>query len=128
MLIGGWCTKKSEVGGGEREGFSRENIEEVCCHTEGSNPKGGWYTCVKEQGANDIVNGTNDAFSFAVLSGSVWTRHAKKNSVRCKKGSSTKIVKFTSIVVLESLNGNTKLGVDIGEEIRQGGKGVGLKA
>jgi hypothetical protein len=74
MLIKGMDTKKSKVGGGggEGEGFSGKNVEKVCCHSEGRDPKGRRNARMKEKGANDIVSGANNAFGFAVLSRSVW--------------------------------------------------------
>jgi hypothetical protein len=71
MIIGGVNTEESKMGGGKRKCFGGKNIKKVCCHAEGSNPKGRGYTRMEEQGANDIVDGANNAFGFAVLGGGV---------------------------------------------------------
>jgi hypothetical protein len=128
MLIGGLETEKSEARGRKGEGFGRKNVEEVCSHTKGSDPEGKWYTRVEEWGANHIISGMNNAFGFANLSGSVGARHAKETAVGGKERTSMKVVKFTPIVALNSLNRNAKLSVNVSEKNRQGGEGVGLKA
>jgi hypothetical protein len=71
MIIGGVNTEESKMGGGKRKCFGGKNIKKVCCHAEGSSPKGRGYTRMEEQGANDIVDGANNAFGFAVLGGGV---------------------------------------------------------
>jgi hypothetical protein len=60
---------------------------------------------LEQQGAHDIVGGTNHALSLAVLWGSVGTRHQKLDTVRKEEGASEGVVKLTSIVALDTLNG-----------------------
>jgi hypothetical protein len=81
MVIGWLNTEEGKAGGGKRKCFGGNDIEKVCCHAKGSSPKGGWYTCMEEQGVNNIVNAANDAFGFTVLCGGVGTRHPKENAM-----------------------------------------------
>jgi hypothetical protein len=60
---------------------------------------------LEQQGAHDIVGGTNHALSLAVLWGSVGTQHQKLDTVRKEEGAREGVVKLTSIVVLDTLNG-----------------------
>jgi len=64
------------MGGGEIECLGRENVKEQCGGGEGLNPIGWRDTSLEQEGANNIIDGTNNAFGFTVLGGGVWTRHA----------------------------------------------------
>jgi hypothetical protein len=74
----------------------------------------------------DIIGGTNHAFGLAVLQGSVGTRHLKLDVVREEAGGG--VIKLTSIIALDAPDGTTKLRGLKGEEVGEGGEGVGLLA
>jgi hypothetical protein len=75
---------------------------------------------------NDIIDGTDNAFSFTVLRRDIRTRHPELDSVGEEEGAESVVVELATIIALDTLNGDTKQCGDIGKEIRQGGKSVGL--
>jgi hypothetical protein len=62
---------------------------------------------------------------LAVLGGSLGTRHLKLDAMR-EKESAGGVIKLTSIIALDALNGATKLLGHKGEKVGEGGKGVRL--
>jgi hypothetical protein len=72
---------------------------------------------MKQEGANDVIGGTNDTFSFTILCGSVRARHAKENAMGRKERASVEIVELATIIALQPLDRDAKLGADIGEKI-----------
>ena len=80
--------------------------------------------CLKQQGADNIVDGTNDTLSFTVLGGGVWTGHPKQCAFHEEKGTGGRIVKLAPVVALNSLHGAAELCRDIGKEMGQSSEGV----
>jgi hypothetical protein len=80
-----------------------------------------------KQRVDDIVNGANDAFGFAILRGRVRTRHPELCPFRQKKGPGGRVVKLTSIVKLDGLDGAVKLSSNINKEVGQCSEGVRFK-
>jgi hypothetical protein len=83
---------------------------------------------LEQQGAHDIIGGTNHALGFAVLWESVRTRHPKLDVVREEESAGGGIIKLASIIALDALDGATKLRGHKGKEVGDGGEGVGLLA
>jgi len=54
------------VRGGETKCLGRKNIEE-CGGGEGLNPISWWDTSLKQERANDIIDGMDNAFTFSIL-------------------------------------------------------------
>jgi hypothetical protein len=52
--------------------FSGNAVEEVCGGVKRFNPKSSRHVSLKKQGANNIINGANNAFNFTVLWRRVW--------------------------------------------------------
>jgi hypothetical protein len=67
-----------------------------------------WKGSLEQQGAHDIVGGTNHALSLTVLWGHVGRRHPKLDTVKKEEGEGG-VVKLTSIVALDTPSGTTKL-------------------
>jgi hypothetical protein len=82
---------------------------------------------LEQQGAHDIVGGTNHALSLTVLWGGVGTRHLKLDTMRKKEGASG-VVKLMFIVALDTPNGTTELCGHISEKVREHGERVRLMA
>jgi hypothetical protein len=80
-----------------------------------------------KQCADDIVNGVNDVFNFTILRGLVRIRHPEMCPFRQKKGPSGRVVKLTSVVALDGLDGATDLSNNISKEVGQGSEGVRFK-
>jgi hypothetical protein len=89
------------------------------------NPVTGWKGSLEQQGVHDIVGGTNHIFDLAVLWGSVGTRHLELDVERGEE-SAGGVIKLTSIIALDAPDGATKLRGHKGEEVGEGGEGVGL--
>jgi hypothetical protein len=79
-----------------------------------------------KQSANDIVNGTNDMFSFTILWGCVRTRHSELCVVRQEEDPGGRVVKLTP-VSLDSFDGPAELSRHISKEIGQSSEGVRFK-
>jgi hypothetical protein len=88
----------------------------------------GWKGRLEQQGAHDIVGGTNHALSLAVLRESVGTRHPKLDVVREEESAGGGVIKLTSIITLDALDGVAKLRGHKGEEVGEGGEGIRLLA
>jgi hypothetical protein len=91
------------------------------------NPITGRKGGLKQQGAHDIVGGTNHALGLATLRGSVGTRHAKLDAVR-EEESAGGVIKLASIITLDVPDGAAKLCGHKGEEVGEGGEDVRLLA
>jgi hypothetical protein len=82
---------------------------------------------LNQQSADDIVNGTNNTFSFTILWGRVRTRHPELCAVRQEEDSGGRVVKLTPVVALDSFNSPAELSRHIGKEIGQSSEGVTSK-
>jgi hypothetical protein len=71
-----------------------------------------------------IVGGMNDALGFTILCGGVGARHAKLGAMGEEESAGAGVVKLTTVVALNSLDGGAELSTCIGEKIRQCRKGV----
>jgi hypothetical protein len=69
----------------------------------------------------------NHDLGLVVLWGGVGTRHLKLDVVREEENAGG-VIKLTSIIALDALDGAAKLHGHKGKEVRNGGEGVGLLA
>jgi hypothetical protein len=72
---------------------------------------------LNQQSADDIVNQTNNTFSFTILWGRVRTRHPELCVVRQEKESGGRVVKLTPVVALDSFDSPAVLRRHISKEI-----------
>ena len=89
-------------------------------------PIGGGHGSLEEQGASDIVDGTNHALGFAILLRGIGARHTERNTFSKKEGTRHRVVKLTTVVTLHGFDGTTKLSVHIGKKIGEDRKRLGL--
>ena len=89
-------------------------------------PIGGGHGSLEEQGASDIVDGTNHALGFAILLRGIGARHAERNTFSKKESTRRRVVKLTAVVTLHGFDDATKLGEHIGEKISEDRKSVRL--
>jgi hypothetical protein len=82
---------------------------------------------LNQQSADDIVNRTNNMFSFTILWGCVRTQHLELCAVRQEEDAGGRVVKLTSVVTLDSFDSPTELSRHIGKEIGQSSEGVRFK-
>ena len=61
---------------GEGEGLGRQDVKEGGRRGECLDPVGGRHGGLKQQGANNIIDGANNVFSFTVLWRGVRAGHA----------------------------------------------------
>jgi hypothetical protein len=102
-----WCRNGKCFGG--------KYGEKICFGAKSRGPKTGGKTRLNEEGANDIVNGTDNMFNLAILSWSVGARHAQMDSMGEVAG--LEVVEFATIVGLDALDGDTELRTNVGKEI-----------
>jgi hypothetical protein len=67
--------------------------------------------CLKKERTNGVIDGANNTFGFGE-----------------EESAGAGVVKLVAVITLNSLDGNAKLGMHIGEEISKGGKSVRLEA
>ena len=77
VIIRRGFSQKGEVWRGEVEGLGWQDVNQRGRRGEGLNLVGGGHGCLKQQGANDIIYGVNNTFSFTILRRGVGTRHSK---------------------------------------------------
>jgi hypothetical protein len=92
------------------------------------NPIGQRKVGLKEKGTNNIIRSAKHAFGLAILLGGVWAGHAEVDTMGKKESMSGGIVKFTTIVALEALNGSAELGGNKREKARNSAERVGFEA
>jgi hypothetical protein len=78
---------------------------------------------LEEKGACDIICGAKHALGLAVLRRGVGARHAKRDAIG-EKESARGVVELSAIVTLHGFDGATKLGANIGKEVRKGGESI----
>jgi hypothetical protein len=82
---------------------------------------------LNQQSADDIVNRTNNTFSFTILRGRVRIRHPELCGVQQKEEAGGRVVKLTPVVALDSFDSPVELSRHIGKEMRQSSEGVRFK-
>jgi hypothetical protein len=80
-----------------------------------------------QQNTDDIVNQTNNTFSFTILWGRVRTRHPELCAIQQEEDAGGRVVKLTSIVALDSFDSPAELNRHIGKEIGQSSEDVRFK-
>jgi hypothetical protein len=92
------------------------------------NPVARWKESLEQQGAHDIISGTNYMLSLAIPWGCVGTRHSKRDTMRKEEYVGGGVVKLTSIVTLDTPDGTTKLREHISKKVREHEERVRLMA
>jgi hypothetical protein len=124
MLICGVGGVDVEVRCGGGECFGGEPVDEVCGGVECLNPVDRRETRLEQKRTQNIINGTNRAFSLAILLGGVGARHAKNNTMREEERAGHGIIEFAAVVALDTLDGGAELRVHISKKIGKGWKSV----
>jgi hypothetical protein len=68
VLIGWVVAEESKVWCRNGKCFGGKYVEKICFGAKSRGPKTGGKTRLNEEGANDIVNGTDNTFNLAILS------------------------------------------------------------
>ena len=98
-----------------------------CGGGEGLNPISWWDTSLKQERVNNIIDGSDNAFSFTVFRRGIWTGHPELDAVGEEESTGSVVVDLATIITLDTLNGNTELCGNIGKEIRQGRESIRLQ-
>lgn len=109
------------------ECFGGVSVDEVCGGVKRFNPEGSGELGLKQHGANNVIEGTKDAFGFTILRRGVGARHPKVNTIGEKEGASGGVVKLTAVVALNAADVSGKLSLNISKKVGQGGESVGFK-
>lgn len=77
-----------------------------------------------EKGEDDVIDRTNDAFSFAVLRRGVGTGHAKNGASSEEERAHGEVIEFPPIITLNGFHGAAKLGRNVGKKGNDSGYSV----
>jgi len=83
--------------------------------------------CLKQKCAHGVTGGANHTLSLAVLRGGIRARHAQLDNVREEEGTRGGLIKLPTIVTLDDLDGEAKLGGHPGKEVEEHGESVRLR-
>jgi len=97
--------------------FGGQYVEENSRCGEGLYPIPGRHGCLKEQGANNIIDRANNAFGFTVLGRCVRAGHAEVNALGEKKMPSARVVELLPVVALYRFDAGAKLSGGMGDEL-----------
>jgi hypothetical protein len=117
MLIGGGDSMEAKVWASHADRLGGETVQQICGSVEPFYPVASRNRRLKKQGAQHIIDGTDDTFGFTVLQRSVGTRHPQKcpfSGEECARGC---VIELTAVVALDGFDGATKLCGDISEKI-----------
>jgi hypothetical protein len=95
----------------------RKYVEKNSRRGKGLHLVGGRHGCLKEQGANNIIDRANNAFSFTVLRRGVRAGYAKVNALGKEELPGARVVKLSPIVALDSFDAGAKLSGGVGDEV-----------
>lgn len=94
---------------------------------EGLRPSRTGHGCLEKEGAKHIVRRANRPLGFAVLLGSIWAGHVECSTIKKKELTSGGIIKFSTVVTLDALNGGVELRANIPTEVRESRESLGLR-
>jgi hypothetical protein len=117
VLIGGGESMEGEVWAGRVDHLGGKVVQQICGGVEPFYPVASRNRSLKEQGAQHIINGVDDALSFTVLLRSVGTRHLHKypfGGEECMRGG---VIELSAIVALDNVDVAAKLCGDISGKI-----------
>lgn len=109
-------TVQGKEGGSRGEGLGWQTVKKICRCVETLDPVGWRKGCLEQKRAHNVVKGTESTLSFTVLLGCVGAGHAESNTMREEEVASGGVVKFASIVTLDTLDWATKLRCHTGKK------------
>jgi hypothetical protein len=83
---------------------------------------------LKEEATDHVGDSANHALGPTILGRGVGAREMQLNATSEEERPRGMVIKLAAIVTLQCMDGATKLGGDLGEEVSEGGKRVGLQA
>jgi hypothetical protein len=85
------------------------SIEQICGGCQGFSPVWWWHGSVEQQGENDVVDGAERAFGFAILLTSVGAQEAQGDFVTRKKISGGPVDELSVVIRLQSFGSDAEL-------------------
>jgi hypothetical protein len=128
LLIRGSDFMKGEVWTGRADRLGGEPVQQICGGAKPFYPVVSRNRSLKEQGAQHIINGVNDALGFTILWRIVWIRHPQNHPFSGEECTRWGVVEPMAIVALDNFDGAAKLCGDISKKNWQSGKGVRFNA
>jgi hypothetical protein len=124
--IEGGYTIHGEVGGGWVGGMfhrlGKKAVEDMGSNVQGLCLIASRERRMKEEAADHVCGGANNPYCLVVLR----SVGARLNAMG-EEGARGGVVELVTVITLEGTNQITKLGGDPGEEVREGGRSVGLQ-
>ena len=90
-------------------------------------PIGEGNRCVKKERAHHVGYSSNDSFSLAILLGSLGARQAIGDPIGIEESVKVFVIKFTTIVTLETFDGCMKLCFNVSMKFDKDRKHLGLE-
>ena len=116
------------VWSGSKRSSGRKTVEQVGGGVEALSPEAQGQRGLDQKGAHDVVLRANHPLSLAILRRGIRTRHTQLNTLREEERTGGRVVELTSIVTLDSLNGEAELSGHPCKEVEEGGEGHRLGA
>jgi len=101
--------EEDEVRSGGLECFCGDQVEEVGGCMERLHPERGRCRYLEQKGANNIISGANNAFSFTVLGGGAGAGHAQVNAMCQEERAGAGVVELFTVVALDVVDGDAEL-------------------
>jgi hypothetical protein len=120
-------TEKNVVWRGSGASSGRKTIKEVGGGVQALSPEASRKRRLKQKGAHGVVGDANHAFSLAILRGGIRARHAQLDTVRGEESAGGGVIKLTTIVTLDGLDGEAELCGHPSEEVKECGKSIRLR-
>lgn len=124
VVVGGYEAEERSMGIRGTDGFSGQEVEQVCGGMKSLNPIVCREGCLKQQGADNVISGANNPLGFTVLRRGVWAGHQKLHAFGEEKGPHGRIIKLAPVVTLNIINCESKLSGDISKKVRQRGEHI----
>jgi hypothetical protein len=93
---------------------------------EAQNPIASGKGCLERQRVHDIIDGVNHVLNLTILRGGVGAWHPKLDVMGEEERARGGVIEPSSIVVLDTPDGATKLHEYISKEVREGGESIRL--
>jgi hypothetical protein len=119
-------TEKSVVWGGSWAGSGSKAVDEVGGGVKALSPEASGERSL-EKSAHGVVGGADHALSLAVLRGGVRTRHAQLDTMSEEESTRGGVIKLTTIIALNDLNGEAELSGHPSEEVKKSGESIRLQ-
>jgi hypothetical protein len=120
-------TEKSMVWCGSGAGSGRKTIKEIGGGVQALSPEASRKRRLEQKSVHGVVSGANHALSLAILRGGIQTRHAQLDTVREEEGTGGEVIKLTTIVTLDGLDGEAEQCGHPNEEVKNRGESIRLR-